>query len=259
MRWSAGPRSQPAPTPTSLGRRAWCARAKASASNQLDVARRRASGSPAGQRGSGGVMSCSSFHAHPSVGPALAPLIAAAFDKAHPARGADRPSARSGRTEARPGGGGARCRRRTRSRGRPSRRARGDLQPLLPSGSEAPLRRRLPAARRRGAGPRAPASGAWSAVLQLVADDLSQTSPSPTPSRAIASVTRARTSSMYARASAGSERLDLAAHRAGRLKRVVHAREVGRQQLQSREPVPQPQILVGGDVTEIPGERAHDR
>ena len=56
-----------------------------------------------------------------------------------------------------------------------------------------------------------------------------------------------------------SQRLDLAAHRAGRLERVVHARQVRPQQLQSREPVRQPQVLVGGDVTEIPRERAHDR
>ena len=53
--------------------------------------------------------------------------------------------------------------------------------------------------------------------------------------------------------------LDLAAHRAGSLEGVVELGELGAQQRQPGVAVGQPQILVGGDVREVPDERAHDR
>ncbi len=56
-----------------------------------------------------------------------------------------------------------------------------------------------------------------------------------------------------------SERLDFPAHRAWRLERVVALRQVWPQQLEARVAMGQPQVLVGGDVAEIPDERAHDR
>jgi hypothetical protein len=55
------------------------------------------------------------------------------------------------------------------------------------------------------------------------------------------------------------EDLDLAAHRARGLERVVGDRQVGPQQRLARRAVDQPQVLVGGDVAEIPRQRAHDR
>ena len=58
---------------------------------------------------------------------------------------------------------------------------------------------------------------------------------------------------------AGVEQLDLAAHRARRLERVVDGRELGVQQVAAGVAVHRPQILVGGDVGEVPGERAHQR
>ena len=55
------------------------------------------------------------------------------------------------------------------------------------------------------------------------------------------------------------ERLDFPAHRARRLERVVQLGQIRAQQLQARVAMSEPQVLVGGDVTEIPDERAHDR
>jgi hypothetical protein len=55
------------------------------------------------------------------------------------------------------------------------------------------------------------------------------------------------------------EQLDLAADGPRRLERVVAGREVRAQQRLAREAVHEPQVLVGGDVREIPHERAHDR
>ncbi len=57
----------------------------------------------------------------------------------------------------------------------------------------------------------------------------------------------------------GVEQLDLAADRSRRLKGVVCCREVLAQQRLATVPVREPQILVGGDVGEVPGERAHQR
>ncbi len=55
------------------------------------------------------------------------------------------------------------------------------------------------------------------------------------------------------------ERLDLAAHGARRLERVVQRGELGAQQLEAAVAVGEPQVLVGGDVAEVPHQRAHDR
>ena len=55
------------------------------------------------------------------------------------------------------------------------------------------------------------------------------------------------------------EQLDFAAHGARRLERVVDGGEVGAQQLLAAVAVADPQVLVGGDVREIPHQRAHDR
>ncbi len=44
----------------------------------------------------------------------------------------------------------------------------------------------------------------------------------------------------------------------GRLEGVVESREVRAQQLVLAETMGEPQILVGGDVAEIPRQRAHD-
>ena len=57
----------------------------------------------------------------------------------------------------------------------------------------------------------------------------------------------------------GVEQLRFAPLRAGRLEGVVELGEVGPQQLQAGVAVGQPQVLVGGDVREVPHERAHDR
>jgi hypothetical protein len=51
----------------------------------------------------------------------------------------------------------------------------------------------------------------------------------------------------------------LAAYRAGGLERVIQLRQLWPQQLKAGVTVGQPQILVGGDVGEVPHERAHDR
>ena len=57
----------------------------------------------------------------------------------------------------------------------------------------------------------------------------------------------------------GPERADLSAHRARRLEGVIDARQLGAQQLAAAEAVRDPEVLVGGDVSEVPRERAHDR
>ena len=57
----------------------------------------------------------------------------------------------------------------------------------------------------------------------------------------------------------GAERLDLPAHGARRLERVVQVGEVSSQQLAATVAMAQPQVLIGGDVGEIPHQRAHDR
>src|ERR1700722_2882809 len=57
----------------------------------------------------------------------------------------------------------------------------------------------------------------------------------------------------------GRERVDLAADLARGLERVVEVREIRAQKLQAAVAVPEPKILVGGDVTEVPRQRAHDR
>ncbi len=104
------------------------------------------------------------------VGPPLAPLVAAALDEAHPARGADGPArdlerlkrdrvARALVVVGEPARGGAH-----------RERARGDLQPLLLLGRERRLRRdRRRLARGQQAGERQRLAHRLG-VLQLVAD-----------------------------------------------------------------------------------------
>ena len=55
------------------------------------------------------------------------------------------------------------------------------------------------------------------------------------------------------------EQLDVAAHCAWRLERVVGGRELLVQQRPAAQPVDRPQVLVRGDVREVPDQRAHDR
>jgi hypothetical protein len=55
------------------------------------------------------------------------------------------------------------------------------------------------------------------------------------------------------------EQLDRAAHSPGRLEGVVAHREIGAQQRLAGEAMHEPQVLVGGDVRQVPDERAHDR
>ena len=57
----------------------------------------------------------------------------------------------------------------------------------------------------------------------------------------------------------GVQQLDLAAHGARRLERVVGRGEVGAQQRLAGVAMHEPEVLVGGDVGEIPDERAHQR
>ena len=55
------------------------------------------------------------------------------------------------------------------------------------------------------------------------------------------------------------EQRQVAAHGARRLERVVHRGQLGVQQRLTAVAVDEPQVLVGGDVGEIPDERAHQR
>src|SRR4051794_14758615 len=57
----------------------------------------------------------------------------------------------------------------------------------------------------------------------------------------------------------GVEQLDVAADAARRLERVVARRELGMQQRPAGEAMHEPELLVRGDVREVPDERAHDR
>jgi hypothetical protein len=51
----------------------------------------------------------------------------------------------------------------------------------------------------------------------------------------------------------------VAAHRPGRLKGVIDLGQLGAQQFKATCALPDPQVLEGGDVAEIPHQRAHDR
>jgi hypothetical protein len=52
---------------------------------------------------------------------------------------------------------------------------------------------------------------------------------------------------------------DVAAHGPRRLEGVVEVREVAAQQRLAAVAVDEPQVLVGGDVPEVPAQRAHER
>src|SRR4051812_30299420 len=70
---------------------------------------------------------------------------------------------------------------------------------------------------------------------------------------------RARTSSRYSRAPAVSSSSISPRTERGVSKAFVARREVGAQQRRAREAVHEPQVLVRGDVREVPYERAQDR
>ena len=57
----------------------------------------------------------------------------------------------------------------------------------------------------------------------------------------------------------GTQERQLAAARSGRLERVVDLGQVGSEHRLAAEATDEPQVLEGGDVAEVPDERAHQR
>ena len=94
----------------------------------------------------------------------------------------------------------------------------------------------------------------------LVADDqLGDQRRRRRRSRSSTAIARSRTASRYARASAGTQERQFASVGPRRLERVVDVGQVARGAAAGRRAMDEPQVLEGGDMPEIPDERAHQR
>ena len=193
------------------------------------------------------------------VGPPLAALVAAALDEAQEGGVGDRGAADAEGGEVAPVAralvvvGEALVRRAHRER------PGGDVDGLEAGGAG-----RRGAAGRGRSRPGAVGSWASSIACSIVSlcwcscwSTISWTSPGPSRSR-IASA-RARTLGEVVDRLGAVEDRQVAADGARRLERVVHRGELGVQQRLAAVAVDEPQVLVGGDVREIPRERAHQR
>ncbi len=196
------------------------------------------------------------------VAPPLAALVAAALGEGQPGGVGDRRAAdpEGGQLDAR--GAGARCRRRSRGGRRractgPAGTSTGSRPGVAARRGRARRGRR---ARERGAAGRArsPAASSRRAAARGAAPARPARRRRGRARRA-RHATRSRTDSQVAERLRAVEQRQVAADVARRLERVVHRGVVGRQQRLAAVAVHQPQVLVGGDVREVPHQRAHQR
>ena len=256
----AGPRSPPSPT-----RPRWAGARRARGRRRRPRTRRRGRRAPPGGscRDRGMVRDVVLLLPRPAlVRPPLAPLVAAALAEVHPA--------------ARCSPGGARSRRRARSTvvagalvvvgealraGAHRERARRDRSSHSLRATGAAAARRSWPARRRAAARRSPASGASSRSAGARGAAPSRRSRRRRRPLAREHLGRARADGRHvvARRRPGrAPRSRRAPRAASRTRRTARASS-GRSSSQAAVAVAEPQILVGGDVAEIPDQRAHDR
>ena len=238
----------------SVGSRAPRERAKASASNQ-ETWHTGASGCPVSA--SGQVRDVVVLLPRPAlVAPPLAALVAAALGEVQPRRVGDRPARDAEGAELDAVAGALVV---------VGEDAVGGAERDGPGGDVEPLGRRVAVEgrKRRVARGQQPAQAHRLAhglgVLELVAHDHLVHAPGRRRGRRCTPSVRSRTVGEVPARALGVEQLDLAAHGARRLERVVARGELGVQQRLAGEAVHEPEVLVGGDVPQVPRQRAHDR